>query len=377
MIAGSPFVLRVPIDVSHAPEFAPGCRISVLVWNRQGYHQQRLVTFETQGTVEVTFELERAPESLQVALGPESATPSDLQHLQTAFVTVPPSAWQASAEVTLPAIQVSSWDWWWWQHWRQNFHVTGRVVNAHGSPVAGAAVSAFDVDACWWWTAQEQVGSAVTGGDGSFLIEFTRCCGWRPRSWWATRDWQVDAALMKRITSSVRQHPGLDLPASAANSVPSLEIFQPLLNSRACPLPPNIAATLSQAGKTIDPAELEPIREWLIEILSQPFPLPIWPWSEWAPWEDCGANLIFQVTAMQGDKTAVLLNEGVVSARWDIPALFDVKLLASEPTSCRSSADWTLVDHFFRNASASSQIRNDANPQRVLMGTAASQKMWV
>ena len=64
MIAGSPFVLRVPIDVSHAPEFAPGCRISVLVWNRQGYHQQRLVTFETQGTVEVTFELERAPESL-------------------------------------------------------------------------------------------------------------------------------------------------------------------------------------------------------------------------------------------------------------------------------------------------------------------------
>ena len=105
MIAGSLFVLRVPIDVSQVADFNPGCKISVLVWNRHGYHQ-RLVTFETQGTVEVTFELERAPESLQVALGPASATPSDLQHLQTPLVTVPPSAWQVSAEVKLPPIQV-------------------------------------------------------------------------------------------------------------------------------------------------------------------------------------------------------------------------------------------------------------------------------
>ena len=348
MSAGSRFALRVPIDVSRVPDFTPGIRVRVLLWNQQGYQQHRVVTFETKDTVTACFDLEQPPETLQVALGPEAAAPSDLRHLQTPLVTVPHSAWHASEGVEIPAIRVSAWDWWWWQHWRQNFHVTGHVVNAHGRPVVGAAVSAFDVDAWWWWTAQERVGSAVTGTDGSFSIEFTRCCGWWPWWWWATRDWQVDVALVERITTFVRRYPGLGLLAAAANSAPTLEIFQPLLTSRGRPLPSRLAANLSQIGKTIDPAVLEQVRERLVEILPRRFPLPVWPWSEWSPWEDCGANLIFRVTETQGDRTATLLNEDVDSARWDIPASLDVKLTAREASWARTSADWTLVDYLFQ-----------------------------
>jgi hypothetical protein len=347
MIPGKSFVLRVPIDVSRVPDFSPGRRISALAWNREGYQQRQMVSFEKKGTVTVTFELERAPDSLEVALGPEDATPFELRHLQTASVAVPRSAWDASLEVRLPAIRLTAWDWWSWQHWRQNFCVAGRVVNAHGRPVAGAAVSAFDVDGWWWWSAKEHVGSAITESDGSFVIGFTRCSGWSPAWWWATRDWQVDAALKERITGFTRQYPELGSLAAGSNSMPSLEMFQSLLNSTARRPAPVVARALSGADKAINPAALELLRARLVEILPRGFPLPIWPWSEWSPWEDCGANLIFRVTETQGDKTAVLVNEGVVEARWDIPVSLDVKLSTREATYCGTNADWTLVDYLF------------------------------
>jgi hypothetical protein len=343
MFAGSPFVLRVPIDVSQVPDFAPGGRISVLAWNRHGYQQQQLVTFERKGTVVVTFQLNRAPDSLHVVLGPADAMPFELRNLQTTSIAVSSSTLHASAEVELPVIRITAWDWWWWHHWRQTFCVTGRVEDAGGRPVAGAAVTAFDVDACWWWTAKEHVGSAITESDGSFLIAFTRGCGWEPSWWWATRDWQVDTALAEGITSFVRQYPGLDRIAAMVDSVPNLEIFRPLLHR----LPAVTAGTPAQAGSCIDPAGLEQIREPLLEILPRRFPPSVWPWSEWFPWEDCGANLIFRVTRTQGNRTAVLVNEEVANARWDIPASLDVKLTASDETYCGASANWTLVDHLF------------------------------
>jgi hypothetical protein len=345
MLSESKYVLRVPVDVSQVPEFTPDRRVKVLAWGQQGSAQHRLVTFRQKKAIAL-FEFEREPESLRVALGPESATAADLQHLQTVSVSVPASLWRTSADVEIPAIRVSSYDWWWWQHWRQSFQVTGRVVNGQGRAVAGATVSAFDVDAWWWWTAREQVGSTVTEADGSFLLEFTRCCGWWPWWWWATRDWQVDAGLVERITCFVRQYPGLGLLA-AANAAPSLEVFQPLLNSTMRPMPAAVAATLSQAGTAIDPLGLEHVRERLVEILPRRFPLPVWPWSEWSPWEDCGANLIFRVTETHGDRRAVLLHEAVTDARWDIPASFDVKLTTREAAYGKATHDWTLVDYLF------------------------------
>jgi hypothetical protein len=347
MFTGSPFVLRVPIDVSQVPDFSPGRRVSVLAWSREGYEQQRWIVFNKKGTVTVTFELERIPDSLEVVLGPEDATPFELRHLQTTSVAVPPSAWHASMEVELPAFRITAWDWWSWQHWRQSFCVTGRLLDMHGCPVAGAAVSAYDVDAWWWWTAREHVGSAVTASDGSFVIDFTRQCGWQPSWWWTTRDWQVDGALMQKILGVVRYLPELDLMAAAPESVPSLKIFRSLLTSKARTFPSGLVATLSRAGRAIDPAVLEEIRERLVEIVPPRFPLPLWPWAHFSPWEDCGANLIFRVTETRGDRTALVVNEGVVDARWDIPASLDVKLIAGEAAFCGSSADWTLVDYLF------------------------------
>jgi hypothetical protein len=346
MAAARPFVLRVPVDASQVRDFTPG-RISVLAWNYAGCQKQQTIAFQRKGTVIVTFDFERAPETLRVALGPEDATPFELRHLQTVSADVPPSAWRSSSEVELPAFRLTPWHWWLWQHWRQSYRVTGRVVDRHGRPVAGAAVSAFDVDAWWWWTAKELVGSAVTQSDGSFAIGFTRCCGWSPAWWWSTRDWRLDAALMKKITAFMGQYPGLAAMAVDAGSPPSLEVFQSLLASMARPLPSMLSAPHPEAGKTMGPAALEQIRERLVEILPPSFPLPIWPWSHWSPWEDCGANLIFRVTRVRGDRTAVLLNEGALQARWDIPSSLDVKLISGEAIRRDIGADWTLVDYLF------------------------------
>jgi hypothetical protein len=364
MLSESRFVLRVPVDAARVPDFTLGRRVSVLAWNRLGCTQQRVVTFDRNGKAVASFEFDREPESLRVALGPETATPADLQHLQTISTTVPSSAWRTSRAVELPAMQVSTWDWWWWQHWRQSFRVTGRVVDVQGRPIVGANVSALDVDAWWWWTAQEQVGSTVTDSEGTFLIEFTRCCGWWPWWWWVTRQWQVDAALAERITSFVRQYPGLDLLPTTAESAPSFALFQPLLATSSRPASSALRAALSQSGKTIDPVSIEDVREWLVEILPRRFPLPVWPWSEWSPWEDCGANLIFHVTEAKGPQTVVLVHETVADARWDIPASLDVKLMAHASTQRESMAHWTLVDYLFpqHHPAARPENKNDRTP---------------
>lgn len=371
MLSGSSFVLRIPVDASRVPEFTPDRLVKVLVWNQHGCIQHQVVTFSPERKGMAVFTFDRAPESLRVALGPETATVAELQHLQTVSTSVPASRWAGSTEVEIPSIRVSSYDWWWWQHWRQRFRVTGRLVNRQGRPVHGATVSAFDVDAWWWWTAQEQVGSAVTERDGSFLIEFTRCCGWWPWWWWATRDWQVDAGLVDRITGFVHQYPGLRLLAATAHGSPNLDIFEPLLASTMRRVPPSLAA-LSRCGTMIDPVGLEHVRERLVEILPRRFPLPVWPWSEWSPWEDCGANLIFRATEAWGERTAVLLQEAVTDARWDIPAALDVRLTAREETYSRVGRDWTLVDYLFPHAAA--ERRGAAGVVSRLQGGAAERR---
>jgi hypothetical protein len=161
----------------------------------------------------------------------------------------------------------------------------------------------------------------------------------------ATGDWQVDAALVERITSFVRQCPGIALVA--ASSWPNLNAFGPLLTSGGRPQPVVTAGAHTRTSNSFDPAGLEQTRERLVETLSPRFPLPIWPWSEWSPWEVCGANLVFRVTETRGNQTSVPANDGVVDTRWDIPASLDVRLTAAKATSCETSADWTLVEYLF------------------------------
>jgi hypothetical protein len=351
MSSANKFVLRVPLDASRVPDFLPDRSVSVLAWYKQGVPQQRIAAFNPQGKGSASFEFQRPPESLRVALGPETATPADLQRLQTISVTVPSSTWQTGAEVSLPAIRISSYHWWWWQHWRQNFKLTGRVLSARGVPIIGATVSAFDIDAWWWWTAQEQVGRATTDADGCFAIDFTRGCGWWPWWWWVTREWQANPVLVDQITAFVRHYPRL-AALGPATPAPSLDVFHSLLASSPRPMPSRFSASLFQSGQTIansaiDPAALESLRERLIEILPKNFTLPIWPWAAWSPWEDCGANALFKVTETCADETTVLLNETISEARWDIPSSLDVTLTAREGRFRERALGWTLVDYLF------------------------------
>ena len=194
---------------------------------------------------------------------------------------------------------ISSYYWWWWLRWCTNYTVTGRVLCSDGvSPVAGATVSAIDVDWWWWWTSQEQVGTAVTAADGSFEITFERCCGWWPWWWWETREWALDPFLVEKITQAFE---GSDfvgiLPRATAK--PNLNVFQNLLSSSTT----GRAATrslnaISMVGKEqIDAADLEPLREKLAHALACRIPLSdLAVGAVVALWLDCGANIIFNVT---------------------------------------------------------------------------------
>src|ERR1700728_417684 len=127
MPAENKFVLRVPLDASGVPDFTPECSVRVLAWVKQGATQQRLVRFNKEGKGTASFEFEAAPEELvRVAVGPETATPFELQRLQTVSHNVPATAWSGNSEVTLAAIAISAYHWWWWKHWKQNFIITGK-----------------------------------------------------------------------------------------------------------------------------------------------------------------------------------------------------------------------------------------------------------
>jgi hypothetical protein len=350
MPAENKFVLRVPLDASAVPGFRPECAVRVLAWVKQGATQQRLMRFNKEGKGAVTFEFDAAPvESVRVAVGPETATPFELQRLQTVSVCVPASEWIGRSEVRLATITISAYHWWWWQHWKQSFKVTGKFISSRGVPIIGASVSAFDIDAWWWWTAQERVGETITDEDGSFALEFTRSSGWWPWWWWVTREWQANAELVGRITAFVGQYPKFgSLPGPTA--APELEIFQPLLASSARPMPRALTQAQARWGSGnsgMDPGALEGLRERLVEILPRNFPLPVWPWSAWAPWEDCGANLIFKVTDTCAGETTILLNESVGETRWEIPSVLDVTLTARDARFPEKRPGWTLVDYLF------------------------------
>ncbi len=210
-----------------------------------------------------------------------------------------------------------------------------------GSPVAGATVCAFDVDAWWWWISKEQVGCATTKTDGSFEIEFTRCCGWFPWWWWETREWLLDPYLVDRITAAFKDDSSIrTLPR--ATPQPCLAIFDQLLASAATSSRAGRVASLAArsnlaaTGAAIDPLELEPLRAKLLEVLPREV-LPIWPWYPWAPWWNCGANVIFQVTQNCSGQVNTIVNQTFADTQWDIPANLNVTLTSNSQACCAYS----------------------------------------
>ncbi len=200
------FRLEVPLDASQVKGFSLDRALKVIAYGKR-LTVAGTAKLDAQGKGGVAFVFREAPGSLKVAVGPENASPDNLKHLQTLSVDVPASKWGSSNELRLTPIVISSYYWRWWLTWCQEFKVTGRVLCADGSPVAGATVCAFDVDWWWWWTSQEQVGCSTTDATGSFEIDFTRCCGWWPWWWWALRDWQLDPIVTEKIIAVLRTNP--------------------------------------------------------------------------------------------------------------------------------------------------------------------------
>lgn len=338
MVESKEYLLEIPLDASQVSGFKPDRAVKVVAYNKQGTVHERTVKLNSDGKGTVSFGFREAPGALQVAMGPETASAKDLQHLQTISMSVPATSWRNASQVKLPVVPISSYYWWWWWRWCQTFKVTGRVLCANGSPVVGATVCAIDVDYFWWWTTQEQVGCATTDATGSFEIDFTRCCGWWPWWWWLTREWLVDPILVDRISAVVKQNPSLGR-LTAATATPSLGVFQSLLASAAKSNRSEMSKGLSTANRnltdtTIDPAVLDSLRERLVDVLPKEFPIPIWPWYPWFPWWDCGANLIFKVTQNCGGQTNTIVAETVSNTRWDIPNNLSVTLTANDQACC-------------------------------------------
>jgi hypothetical protein len=334
-----PFNLEVPLDASSVKEFKPDRAVKVVAYGSHGLVLEQLVKLDDKGQGRASFSFKQDPGSLRLALGPDTASAESLKNLQTIAVNVPAAEWKGKNSLRISPVAISTFYWRWWWFWCRDFKVTGRVLCADGSPVAGASVCAFDVDSWWWWTSKEQVGCATTASDGSFEIDFVRCCGWFPWWWWETREWLLDPFLVEEITAVFKNDPRIGkLPR--ALPMPNSGVFDQLLASAARDtrggLPPSLAVkgNLAASHTPVNPNELESLRGHLLKFLPREFPLPIWPWRPWWPWWDCGANIIFQVTQNCSGQLKTIVNETVADTRWDAPTNLNVTLTTNDEACC-------------------------------------------
>jgi hypothetical protein len=322
--------LIVPLDASAIEDFKPDQRVKVAVQDRTGVLQSQLVELDNAGHGRATFAFAAHPGTLLVILGPSNASDQDLTRLQTITVNVLARQWGERPELTLPAIRIAPYYWYWWFVWCREFTIRGVVVCANGQPVPGATVCAYDVD-WWWWSSTQLIKCATTDASGAFEIKFTWCCGWWPWWWWEQRFWRLEPSLVERIVPVLGRDSELGRVLRPTPQ-PSLADFRQLLGAD--------AALISNAP-TIDPAALPALRTRLLTRLPAAAELErlrIWPWWPWWPWWDCAPDVIFRVTQNCAPTAAggstVILDETIWDARWDIPTTLNVTLVAGDNACC-------------------------------------------
>ena len=323
--------LIVPLDASSIENFRPEQRVKVAVQDRTGALHSQLVELDSAGRGRVTFTFAAHPGTLVVRLGPHNATDQDLTRLQTITVNVPARQWGERTELTLPAIRIAPYYWYWWLVWCREFTIRGVVVCPNGQPVPGANVCAYDVDWWWWWSSTQLIKCATTDASGAFEIKFTWCCGWWPWWWWAQRFWRLEPTLVERIAPLLGREPELARLVRPTPQ-PSLADFRQLLGAD--------AAAIGNAP-TIDPAALPGLRSKLLARLPAAAELErlrIWPWWPWWPWWDCAPDVIFRVTQNCAPTAAggstVILDETIWDTRWDIPTNLNVTLVVGDNACC-------------------------------------------
>jgi len=367
--------LEVPLDASGIKDFKPDRPVKVVIQcTDKSIHEQEVrLTREGKGSAKFTFEKCSGP--LHIVVGPADMPKDKLLGMQTICVDLPARLLIGKKELSIPPIKISPYYWHWWLIWCRTFTIRGLVVNTDGEPVPGALVCAYDVDALWWWWSRQQVGCSGTDANGAFEITFHWCCGWLPWWWWSRRVWELDRdianTLLKALPADLKYR---DL--SVPGPVPNLKVFKEILSSK------NTAGLLENipAKSVFDISKLEKIRIPLKEALKA-IPeferLHMWPWWPWWPWWDCTPDIIFKVTQNCSGKEVVVLRERYSDARWNIPQLLNVTLVADDeactiPTGnpvcpggkCLviSYACKTLVDQIGGNLGANATPMGYANP---------------
>ncbi|MCC6930480.1 MAG: carboxypeptidase regulatory-like domain-containing protein [Gemmatimonadaceae bacterium] len=329
--------LTIPLDASGIEGLDPKQPVKVLLASGDRPVAAQAVTFDKKGQAQAAFDLDNTPGGLRVVVGPPDASDDELLGLQTIGIDVPRRRFRDRDDLVLPAIRITPFYWFWWLRWCRTFTIRGRVLCADGSPVPGAVVCAYDVDAWWWWWSRQQVGCATTDANGAFTLTFRWCCGWWPWWWWRLRRWYVEPKLADLIVGALQREPRLPripLPDPA----PDLSVFQPLLgNAAAAPVLRTSRSARTARTAVLDPTALDSLRSHLVTQLPA-IPaldaLRLWPWHPWQPWWDCTPDIVFRATQNCGGVEQVIVNEGWFDARWNIDQVSDVTLTASDNACC-------------------------------------------
>ncbi|MBC8085991.1 MAG: carboxypeptidase regulatory-like domain-containing protein [Phycisphaerae bacterium] len=325
--------LTIPLDASGIEGLDAKQPVKVLLTSGGKPIASREVTFDKGQQAQVAFDVDTKQSGLRVIVGPADATDDELTGLQTIGVDVPRRRFGTREELQIPAIRITPYYWFWWLRWCRTFTIHGRVLCADGSPVPGAVVCAYDVDAWWWWWSKQQVGCATTDASGSFSLTFRWCCGWWPWYWLRLRRWYVEPKLAELIAGALQREPRfprLPLP----QPTPDLSIFDRILGLAA----PVRAAVKSRAVvPAVNPVQLDGLREQLVSRLPAIPALAsvrLWPWAPWQPWWDCTPDIVFRATQACGGTEQVIVNEGWFQARWDIAQHTHVTLTANNNACC-------------------------------------------
>lgn len=340
--------LTIPLDASGIVGLDHKQPIKVLVTAGGKPVASERVTLDKQGKGQVALDVDGG-RGVRVIVGPADATDEELTGLQTLAVDLPGRRWRGADGYVMPAIRITPYYWFWWLRWCRTFTINGRVLCPDGSPVPGAVVCAYDVDAWWWWWSKQLVGCATTDASGSFSLTFRWCCGWWPWWWWRLRHWVVEPVLSKHIFGALQREPRfprVPLPDPA----PDLRVLEALAGGHVLESPVAVArskaptlasrATAAVARRvtaSIDPSLLDGLRDRLVKVLPD-IPalagLRLWPWHPWHPWWDCTPDIIFRVTQQCGGAQQVIVNEGYFDARFNIPASSEVTLAAGANACC-------------------------------------------
>jgi hypothetical protein len=319
---------RVPFELEFEPFFNPGsiipCGLRVIVGPNLA--DRELLSLDVAST---THEFAKPARSNRAKKGEDevaaAADEADTEHAR---------AEAAKLKVDIGEIAVLPHIYRCWLWCCRVYRIRGRVVCRNwrydpithrwtwcDDPVPGAEVDIYDVDRFLWWYSENLITTVTTQFDGTFEATFIWCC--RRFPWWD--GWLIDQEVLRHIRE-------LLLERNVILKPPPPDPDPRVLQELAAALAPRPAPTAGSAAPTVEAmsTSAETLRSLLPES-ERLSALRVWPWWDW---EDCEPDVIFRARQFCHDREQVIHDEGPAQARWNIPANFNVTLLANDKACC-------------------------------------------